>query len=247
MELPEEKVKSKEINAKTMIIYGQPKMGKTTLLSELDDALIVDLEKGSKYLDALKIEINSYEELIDMIASLERKKKELGKNPYKYGVIDTVTKLESVVAPLMVKLYKRTPMGKNFPDGGDVLALPNGAGYKYLRDAMDKISNIFQELFDVVIFVAHLKDKSINKEGREITSRDINLTGKMAQLLPANVDAVGFLFRDRKNNMFLSFKASDELIAGARPNHLKGQDIQVATNTDGEITYHWDKIFIPEN
>lgn len=245
MELPKEKVKSTSQNPRSMIIFSQPKIGKTTLLAQLDNNLILDLEKGTSFIDALKIEINSYEELTEVIKKL-RELKDADKMTYKYVTVDTVTRLEDLIMPLAIKLYKNTSMGKNY-SGTDVTTLPNGAGYKYMRDAMNKISDILQELFEHVIFVAHLKDKSINKEGSEITAKDIALTGKMATILPANVDAVGFLHRDRKNNLLLDFRGSDELIAGARPNHLKGQDIQVATSSDKGIEYHWDKIFIPKS
>ena len=36
-----------------MIIFSQPKIGKTTLLAQLDNNLILDLEKGTSFIDAL--------------------------------------------------------------------------------------------------------------------------------------------------------------------------------------------------
>ena len=247
MELPSKKVKSTNTNPKSMIIYSQPKIGKTTLLAELPDNLIIDLEKGTRYVDALKVEVNTYDELTELIKVLTDVKKDKGVLPYKVGTIDTVTRLEDLVMPLAVKMYKKTPMGKSYT-GDDVVTLPNGAGYKYIRDAMNKISDILQELFEYVIFVAHLKDKSINKEGNEITAKDIALTGKMAQILPANVDAVGFLHRDRKGNLLLDFRGGDEIVAGARPAHLRGKDLEIASyNKDNDTyTYHWDQVFLKD-
>jgi hypothetical protein len=49
-------------------------------------------------------------------------------NPYKYVTVDTVTALEDMIQPLAVKIYRQTPMGKNY-DGDNVTTLPNGAGY----------------------------------------------------------------------------------------------------------------------
>jgi len=57
MELPKKIVKSTSKNPRTMIIYSQPKMGKTTALAQLDDCLILDIENGSEYVDALKINV----------------------------------------------------------------------------------------------------------------------------------------------------------------------------------------------
>lgn len=246
MELPEKRIEPTIVNPRSMIIFSPPKVGKTTLLSQLDNGLIIDLEQGSRYLSALKVEINTYEELVDLIKSVKEANEKIKGFKYKYGIIDTVTKLEDLVHPLALALYKNTPMGKNYK--GKILDLPNGAGYGYLRTAMNKVSNSLIQIFEHVIFVGHLKEKSITKGDMEITSRDLALTGKLASIFPANVDAVGFLHRDRKNNMYLNFQSSDELTAGARPEHLRGKDIEVATydKEKEKYTYHLDRIFLPE-
>ena len=57
MELPKKKVKASRKSPKNMIIYGPPKIGKTTVLSQLNDCLIIDLEDGSDMVDALKVKV----------------------------------------------------------------------------------------------------------------------------------------------------------------------------------------------
>ena len=61
--LPTEKTKSKVENPRFLIIYGKPKSGKTTLVSELEGNLIIDLEGGSEYMNALSIQARSVEDL----------------------------------------------------------------------------------------------------------------------------------------------------------------------------------------
>ena len=87
MELPKTKVKASRKSPKNMIIYGPPKIGKTTVLSELDDCLIIDLEDGSDMVDALKIKVNNLSEL----ANVGREIIKQGR-PYKYIAIDTISK-----------------------------------------------------------------------------------------------------------------------------------------------------------
>lgn len=85
MELPTTKVAVTNLNPKRTIIYSQPKVGKTTLLSQLPNCLIIDLEDGSNYVEALKVKVNNVKELYE----LGEKIKEAGK-PYKYVAIDTI-------------------------------------------------------------------------------------------------------------------------------------------------------------
>ena len=59
--LPKTKVPRVSSSPENLIIFSKPKVGKTTLLAALDDCLILDLEKGSKYVEALKISANSTE------------------------------------------------------------------------------------------------------------------------------------------------------------------------------------------
>lgn len=136
MELPKVKTKSTRKDPKSMVIFSQPKMGKTTALSGLDNCLIIDLEQGSEFVDALKFDVIGEAEkaeklpiiiLKQLINKIKEENKKLGKYVYKFIALDTATALEDIVKPLAVKLYQNTPMGRNFV-GDDVTTLPNGAG-----------------------------------------------------------------------------------------------------------------------
>ena len=82
MELPTKKVKASRKSPKNMIIYGAPKIGKTTVLSQLDDCLIIDLEDGSDMIDALKIKVKNLSELAEVGKSIMKKGR-----PYKYRMV----------------------------------------------------------------------------------------------------------------------------------------------------------------
>jgi hypothetical protein len=57
IELPKTKIKADRVNPKTMVIFSQPKMGKTTVVSKLDNCLTLDLENGSHFVDSLKMDV----------------------------------------------------------------------------------------------------------------------------------------------------------------------------------------------
>lgn len=245
--LPKNKLKKDTENPSKIIIYSKPKVGKTELLATLEGNLIIDLENGSKFVEALKYNVLQEAEkhgitpLEELKLLLDEIKKE-GK-PYKYITIDTITRLEDMVLPLALKLYTDTPMGKSFK-GDNVLSLPNGGGYFYLREAMFKVLNEVFECAPCVILLGHLKSKSIDKSGREVEAKDLDLTGKIKSIISADVDAIGLLYRASENVNVLSFKTTDDVICGARPEHLKGSEIVISERVDGKFITHWDKVFI---
>ena len=126
--LPTAPVKAVRQSPKNLIIFSKPKVGKTSLLAQLPNCLILDLESGTDYVDALKIKANS----IDDIREIGREIKAAG-NPYRFIALDTITALEDMCVPYAEQLYSATPMGKNWfvegkPKYGSILNLPNGAG-----------------------------------------------------------------------------------------------------------------------
>jgi len=214
-----------------MIIYGPPKIGKTTVLSQLEGCLIIDLEAGSDMVDALKVQANSLKELGEIGKEIIKQGK-----PYKYIAIDTISKLEEWCEDEAKKLYMTTPMGKNFETenpGMSVLSLPNGGGYLYLRIAYKKWIDRLNKLADHIILVGHLKDKQLEKKGKEVAVKDLDLTGKIKQITCANADAVGYIYREDDETM-ISFNSLEDVTAGSRCAHLKGETMPL----------EWSNIFI---
>jgi len=236
--LPTKKVGPQRVNPKRLIIYSKPKTGKTSAFAGLEDNLIIDLENGADYVEALKIQVTSLQELLDAGKAIKA-----AGNPYKYVTIDTVTALEDMVAPLAIKLYRQTSMGKNY-DGDNVLSLPNGAGYLYLRQAFFQVLDFIDTLASHIILSGHIKDKQVDDKGEMVLAANIDLTGKIKSLICANADAIGYMFR-KGNKTILSFKTSEEVTCGARPEHLRNEEIVVSEMNDkGELEFHWDKIYV---
>lgn len=236
--LPTKKVAAERVNPKRLIIYSKPKTGKTTAFAGLDNNLLIDLENGADYVEALKVKISSLQELLDAGKAIKA-----AGNPYKYVTIDTVTALEDMVMPLAIKLYRATSMGKNY-DGDNVLSLPNGAGYLYLRQAFFQVLDFIDTLAPHIILSGHIKDKQVDDKGEMVLAANIDLTGKIKSLICANADAIGYMYR-KGNKTILSFKTSEEVTCGARPEHLRNEEIVVTEmNESGELEFHWDKVFI---
>ena len=235
--LPTKKVKAERVNPKRIVIYSKPKTGKTTAYAGLEDNLIIDLENGADYVEALKVKVSSLQELLDTGKAIRA-----AGNPYKFITIDTVTALEDMIMPLAIKLYKATPMGKNF-DGDTVVTLPNGAGYLYIRQAFFQVLDFIDTLAPTIILSGHIKDKVVDDKGEMVMSANIDLTGKIKSLICANADAIGYMYR-KGNQTILSFKTNEEVTCGARPEHLRNEEIVITEMIDGVLKTSWEKVFV---
>ena len=234
--LPTKKVKADRVNPKRLIIYSKPKTGKTSAFAGLEGNLIIDLENGTDYVEAIKVKANSLQELKEIGKAIKE-----ANYPYKYVTIDTVTALEDMVMPLAINLYKQTSMGKNY-SGDSVLTLPNGAGYLYIRQAFFQVLDFIDTLAPQIILSGHIKDKQVDDKGEMVMSANIDLTGKIKSLICANADAIGYMFR-RGEQTILSFKTNEEVTCGARPEHLRNEEIVISEMVNGELITHWEKVY----
>jgi len=212
-------------NPKLMLLYGPPKVGKTTALSQLEQCLILDCEDGSDYITALKLKINSFEELREACKAVRD-----AKCPYKYVAVDTITRVEDWCEKYATALYKQSVIGKSFT-GQTVLELPQGSGYFWLRRAFDEVMMMLHNLAPHVILVGHLREKFIGgkdaKVDSVVSSKDLDLTGKIKQIACSRSDAIGYIYRNHEDGfkLWISFESNEQVNCGSRCGHLKGRKL----------------------
>lgn len=246
IQLPTNKIPAVSVNPQYLVLYGLPKAGKTSAVAQLENNLIVDLEGGSQFIDAMSVQARNINDLGEIAQAIRAKNKEVGHNFYRRITIDNATRLEDICMSYACTLYKKTELGKNWT-GDDVTTLARGAGYKYLRDAVKRVIDMFKELCDEFILIGHVKDSITEKDGQEVNAKEIDLVGKLGKIICGMADAVGYVYR-KDNETHISFKSGgDGTIMEARARHIAGKDIVIATgNEDGSITTYWDRVYKPE-
>jgi hypothetical protein len=251
-DLPKTKIKAERKDPKTIILFSKPKVGKSSAVAALDNCLIIDVEDGTNFIDALKInvlkiakdnKITPITALKQVINKIQEENEKAGKFIYKYGAIDTITALEELSIELANNLYKKSPMGRNYT-GNNVLELPNGSGYYWARMALNMILDDLQKCFETLIILGHTRDKVIEINGEELNERGLDLAGKTAAILCSQVDAIGYMYRD-ENKTIINFQPSTSLVTGSRSEHLKNKKITlIQENPDGTLKIDWSEIFI---
>lgn len=252
IELPIKKQEPTQINPKKLILFSQPKVGKTQSLSLLENNLILDLEDGAGYVSGLVLNvlnisrigkikpIMALKSIIDQIRQSNEVK---GGYTYKYITIDTISALEDNYAPdLALALYKQTAIGRNY-QGTNILDLPQGAGWAHLRNAILMIIAELEELCETLIISGHTKDKLCEFNGKEMNQRGLDLSGKTPGIICSKSDAIAYLYR-KDDQTIANFKSAESLIVGARSEHLKNKEIVLLElDEKGEFISHWDQIF----
>ena len=206
-------------NPSVLLLYGAPKVGKTTMLSQLNDCLIVDTEKGSRMLEGYIAEVNTRDELIDTLIELKDSKDV----KYKYIALDTIDKITEWAE-------KRVCEEENVRAIGD---LAFGKGYGMVREKVVQTVEAFKNVTEHLIIIGHRKVAYAVTDGSTIViPESLDLTGKLKNVIMSGADAIGYVYRN-EDELMVSFKANDAIEAGSRCPHLKGK----------EMKFEWKNIY----
>jgi hypothetical protein len=206
-------------NPSVLLLYGAPKVGKTTMLSQLDDCLIVDTEKGSRMLEGYISEVNTRDELIDTLIELKESKDV----KYKYVALDTIDKITEWAE-------KRVCEEEDVRAIGD---LAFGKGYGMVREKVVQTIEAFKNVTEHLIIIGHRKVAYAVTDGSTIViPESLDLTGKLKNVIMSGADAIGYVYRN-EDELMVSFKANDAIEAGSRCPHLKGK----------EMKFEWKNIY----
>lgn len=262
-ELPTKRSEVENYNPSLIVLFGKPKSGKSTLMASLEDNLILDCEDGYRSLPVMKVQVRTSRDFFDVRSLLVKKANELGHKPYRFITIDNATRLETYSLGYANQKYRNTAMGqgwgilkdaqgmpvmkngKTVPDpNADVRLLPNGAGWLYCRAAVKEMVDMFKPFCETLILVAHVKDKQIKRDGKELNEMSVDLAGKTADLICGEADAIGFIYREG-NKTYISFEGGDDVNREARPLHLRGKKFCVAeSDENNNLKIDMSQIFI---
>ena len=265
IELPKTKSEIEFYNPKMILLFGKPKSGKSTICSQLENNLIIDLEDGYRSLSVLKVQMRSAYDLGEIVTALRTEMNNNGgKYPYKYITIDNCSRLEEQCLSYAAQLYRNTPMGANwevlkdnkglpkkdqngkvmYNPKADIRTLPNGAGYQYLRTAIKSCIDMVKPLCETLILVGHVKDKQIMSNGTEMSEMSIDLAGKTGSIICGEADAIGYVYRD-ENKTIISFENGNNIVTEARPLHLRGKKfIVIESDEQNNLKIDLSEVFL---
>jgi hypothetical protein len=203
LSLPTEKTKiSDNISDYCLMLYGEGKIGKTSLCSQFSNALILAFEPGTSSIECYVLTMTKWQDFIDIIKLLKQ-----GKHNFKNIIIDNVQ--------IAYNFCSKFICDKIGIDGPGV-ANDYGVTWSNIsREFTNKINEIIN--YGVKpIFTAHSRIKDIESlSGNKYQKIEPLITGQLAELLKSPVDLLGY-FNYYKNNRYLTIRGNDHVDAGTR-------------------------------
>ena len=208
---------------KILLLYGPPKVGKTTMLSKLDNCLIVDTEKGARMVDGSILEVDSRKDLINVLKQAKEG------HEFNYIAIDTIDKVVQWAEDAVCEENQVQALAD----------LPFGKGWGLARDKVMNTIRHFSNICDHLIIIGHRKTAKAIVEGQAtIEPESLDITGRLKNMIMADCDAIGYVYRDEEEGLKVSFKANDAIEAGSRSPHLRGEVV----NFDWKNIYKGKKV-----
>lgn len=161
----------------SMLLYGAPKIGKSTFCSRAEDALFIATEPGLNHLETYNIRVNSWREFLEAMALIAK-----GNHPFKTIVIDTVDKL--------CDFCEQELCTQN-----NVVSLSDfafGKGYALYKTEM---SRVFQKVFALnmgVILTSHTQLTEVDTPQGRITRWTPTFPKRIQDVIIPMVDIIGF-------------------------------------------------------
>ena len=177
--LPTQKQKpANSLHKLSMLLYGAPKIGKSTFCSRIDDALFIATEPGLNYLETYNVRVNSWIEFLEVMAALKREK-----HNFKVIIIDTIDRLCDFCDSYICEQAKAQTIG----DVGGY-----GKGYALFKTEMNRV---FQKIYAMdlgVVITSHTVLAEIpTPSGKQIQYQP-SVQKRIQEIIIPLVDIIGF-------------------------------------------------------
>ena len=239
---------SRDLKGKFLLIYGQPKTGKSTFGSQLPRSLFLNFEQGTNALAGIRsVPILRWADFKKVLTQL---RKPQAREMYDSIVVDTA----SIAWQLCEKYICQRESVDSIRD------VPWGQGWGMLKAEFSECWREITLLGFGILFIAHSKEKPTemrDEEGNAITATCPDLPNNAYTIINSIVDIIGYLQvqmnPDGTSERYLYTRSTPTIFAGSRYQYLApkikfgynelvdaiGEAIDMAVEKDGaQVTDH---------
>ena len=161
----------------TVMVYGQTKIGKTTLCAQAEGALFLATEPGLNALDVYQAPILSWEDLLNACAEIVE-----GKHPFKTVIIDTVDNAYKFCVEFILRKFKVEHESD----------LGYGKGYALVNNEFQRVLTKLAFLPYGLFLISHAKEMEMDSRTGKYTRVVPTLPDKARKIVLGMADMVLF-------------------------------------------------------
>lgn len=202
---------SRDLREKIVVIYGEPKVGKTTIASQFPNALLLAFERGYNALSGVMAQnVTKWSEFKKVLKQLENKAVQ---EKFETIVVDTV---DLAYASCEKFIIQREGVEKI----GDIAY---GAGYKMVRDEFDTALRSIPMMNYGIVMISHAQVATLTAEdGTEYSKTMPTLAKQPRQIVLSMADIIGYaksVEREGESKTVLFLRGTPQFEAGSRFKH----------------------------
>jgi|6_EtaG_2_1085325.scaffolds.fasta_scaffold00161_26 hypothetical protein len=167
-----------DLSKETFLIYGPPKVGKSSLCAQFPDAIFIATEPGLRALDTFEVHPKDWEELLGYCTELAK-----AEHGYKTVVIDTLDNAYRMCSDYICK------RNGNVDHPTDIEGMAKG--WTLISNEILRVFRRLHQLGLGVILISHLKDQpKKTRTGLEYTVIAPSLSGGTTRQITAFADII---------------------------------------------------------
>lgn len=164
-----------DLSTKTTLIYGPPKIGKSTFAAQFPDALFFECEPGLSELSVYKVPTYSWPDLLEACKLVAA-----GGHPYRTIVIDTVDNAFKFCTDHINAKHQVEYEGD----------LPHGKGWAFVKNEWHRVLTRLASLPLGLVLISHATDKRIETRTGEYTKTQPSLPDRARHVVLGLVDMI---------------------------------------------------------
>lgn len=176
MKLPTEKRKPKhDLSTKSTLIYGPPKIGKSTLASQFPESLFFECEPGLNELEVYSIPTYDWGSFLQAAAAVVE-----GNHKFKTIVVDTVDNAFKFCSE-----YTNKKLGVEYEGDAD-----SGKGWTFAKNEWHRVLTKLAGLDCGLVLISHSTDKKVETRVGEYTKTQPTLPDRARNIVLGIVDMI---------------------------------------------------------
>lgn len=207
--LPTEKRKPiRDVSQEIILLYGIPKIGKSSFTAQFPDALFLSTEEGLNHLEVFETPVKKWGDYLAVVREIEK-----GSNTFKTVIVDTLDNLYLFCQQYIYELHNiRHESDMNYGKGWAQV----DAEFRRQITRLSQIKRIGK------VFVSHAEEKEFRKKGQD--EADVKITHTLPKrarkVISGMADMILFMEVDKQGRRVIRTKPTTEYEAGDRTGRL---------------------------